>query len=410
MHGEVVRFAGALADLRRAVGKPGHGRMAKVLASANPKVVVVSEGTLRNAEMRHQFLPRLSTVIQFVTACRQVAVLDGLIGLLDPMLFDLLEWQRRWNKADVVTGGATQGEGDRGSETGQPRRRRPASPKDEAKAPAATERLHQVTLPDPMPHNPKDRSWLWVPRLADSMALTIGAPHHIEPGVIPLNDMALEVAHVQDALEAVAPGLPHRVVFNPSGERLRAELAAAAGMKVELLLVPLVVFGLLGPDLRLYCPVADTDTTRFPATFLPLTEVIEELAVTVSARAFVLILDTSQADYAISDAARSQMSRLGIPYIVVQASGQHQTFSGKFGLTSAYAQILHDGVEHAESVIPAWDLIRSVRHVAAARADAAGLPRGISPGADLEIVAGGGGDRIAWAHNRWSPSAGSGPP
>lgn len=390
VHGEVVRFAGALADLRWAVGKPGHGRMSKVLLSANPKVVAVSEGTLRNAEVRHQFLPRLSTVVQFVTACRQVAVLDGLIGLMDPALFDLLEWQRRWNEVDAVTGGATQVEG--GVERGH---------EDDAKSSAAPEVLQHVALPDARPNDQMDHSWLWVPRLEDSMALTIGAPYQREPGVIPLNDTFAEVfTRVQDALSAVAPGLPNQVVFNPSGEQLRDELAAAAGMKVELLLVHLVVHGLLGPDVRLYCPVSDADTTRFPATFVPLTEVIEELVATVSARAFVLILDTSQADYAISDAARSQMSRLGIPYIVVQASGKHQTFDDELGLTAAYAQVLHDGVERAGPVIPAWDLIRSVRQVAVARADAARIPRGISPGATVKVV-GGGGDRIAWVHNRW---------
>lgn len=91
-----LQLAGRLAALRVAVGGPSYRDLHLILKAL--RKVPVSAGTLRNAE-KNIGMPKLATVIQFVTACRQVAENNDL-GL-DPSLFAPDTWTGLWRKINA---------------------------------------------------------------------------------------------------------------------------------------------------------------------------------------------------------------------------------------------------------------------------------------------------------------------
>ncbi|WP_157124918.1 ATP-binding protein [Nocardia pseudovaccinii] len=91
-----AQLAVGLAALRAAVGGPSYRDLHLLLKAV--RKVPVSAGTLRNAE-KNIGMPKLATVIQFVTACRHVAENNDL-GL-DPSLFAPDTWTGLWRKINA---------------------------------------------------------------------------------------------------------------------------------------------------------------------------------------------------------------------------------------------------------------------------------------------------------------------
>jgi hypothetical protein len=88
-------LADELSRLRARVGDPSYRKMAKLLAERRA-TNAVGETTLRNAATAEESAPKLTTVIQFVSACRWIAEGEGLevaAGEFDPEL-----WRTRWLK------------------------------------------------------------------------------------------------------------------------------------------------------------------------------------------------------------------------------------------------------------------------------------------------------------------------
>ncbi|WP_228799531.1 tetratricopeptide repeat protein [Nocardia nova] len=91
--GPRARLATELSQVRAQVGTPSYRAMAKVLAE-HGKTDAVGETTLRNAAVVGEPTPKLTTVIQFVTACRLIAaqVRPG----INDRFFDPELWYTRW--------------------------------------------------------------------------------------------------------------------------------------------------------------------------------------------------------------------------------------------------------------------------------------------------------------------------
>ncbi|MEV6341258.1 tetratricopeptide repeat protein [Nocardia vinacea] len=92
-----VQLAAGLAALRAAVGGPSYRELHLILKAV--RKVPVSAGTLRNAE-KNTGMPKLATVIQFVTACRYVAENNDL-GL-DASHFAPDTWVGLWQKINAL--------------------------------------------------------------------------------------------------------------------------------------------------------------------------------------------------------------------------------------------------------------------------------------------------------------------
>lgn len=88
---EVRQLGTDLHTLRLSVGAPSYQRLHRILRPHTKNLV--SPNTLRNAE-HGQWLPALSTLLQYVTGCYLVAREDGVV--VESAAFELVQWQSRW--------------------------------------------------------------------------------------------------------------------------------------------------------------------------------------------------------------------------------------------------------------------------------------------------------------------------
>jgi hypothetical protein len=382
---EIARFARDLGLLREAVGAPSFKRMYEAL----PKVgrAPASEGTLRNAEKSGAF-PKLATVVQFVESCRLIAIADRLD--VDRSRFRTQIWQDSWSTVNAVVNGAHKAEA-------------ALSVTFESTATAEVERTGIDQIPAPgqagQSFDPDAPNWLWVPKMTNSSYLLIGSG---PPSEWQLSDPGIhEFAAMQGQLAAAAPGLKVTSLYNPERSECTTTVTAAAREDVDLLIVHLLVYGYLGPDLRLYSPCADSAIDDLLGSYAPVTSMIDELLGTAVAKALVLIIDTSLAAYALN---RARVATLSTPCAVVTASGENQALAGPDGLTSAFTEALRSGVASCGfPVLPMYELTMAAREILVTRRRAIlnEHPRQHSmlPPLDITITTNHGGDRIAWARN-----------
>ncbi|MGV9336948.1 hypothetical protein [Nocardia sp. NPDC003726] len=390
---EIARFARELGLLREAVGAPSFKRMYEAL----PKIgrAPASEGTLRNAEKSGAF-PKLATVVQFVESCRLIARADRLD--VDQSRFRTQTWQDSWYTVNAVVNGAHKAEAAL-SITFEPT----------ATAEVGRAGVDRILAPGQTSQSfdPDAPNWLWVPKTTNSSYLLIGSG---PPAEWQLSDPGIhEFAAMQSQLAAAAPGLKVTSLYNPERSAFTTAVTAAAREDVDLLIVHLLVYGYLGPDLRLYSPCADSAIDDLLGSYAPVTSMIDELLGTAVAKALVLIIDTSLAAYALNRARAATLSK---PCAVVTASGENQALSGWHGLTSALTEALRSGAGNsAFPVLPMYELTMAAREVLVTRRRTMlnGEPRQHSmlPPLDITITTNHGGDRIAWAQNHAFRARGS---